>query len=1022
MYIKKIRLKNIKSYIDETIEFSEGINFISGANGAGKTTLIEGIGFALFDCKPYHPIRMFIRNGRAVGQIDVWFEANDEREYKVVRKMGRGSSQWTVYDVETDAELCDSSADVNDWLSDFIEIDPGIQINDLFKNVIGVKQGSFTSPFLLSPNERKNLFDSILKVDNYKNAFEKTRDAEAIFRNEMDKTELLINEKIKQIERYDEIKELFEQVNKQMEESRKEINRIDGRLEIDFQKFNKMETLKKRLQECVDEINKTNTCIEVLKTRLEQAKSDVKESQKADKILDQFREEYKSYVEQEKEIRKLEVERKKREQLQLQINKLEREIAIQKTRIKTKEEDYKKRSSELHKEKLENQKKLQELTQHINFQKNEVKKFNNLFASFNESFKVLSKLKNSLNEFSAERSQIELKIEHCEKIKDDIRKLENSLSDYNEQKFISDRLPIIDSQLQATQNEIENISTQIRLAKSNKEKAKGGMCPLLGERCKNIGGESLEKYFAQQIDELTLKLSEPQKKVQQLKNERQTSQSAKDNIIRMEQNREKISALNKELKKYEDDILNINTKAKFETIQKQIQTIQEELNNLKIAISSKIKDCYSSILKSLKLCVQIPKDKDSILVDWLKLENLLESYLESVNAELQKKYEEKQNIFRLVQMKLQRLETQKESFNTQQKKLELSLSELEKQKQEFSYEKKELYTKISILNRYEEQISLFGDLDDILEKAHDKLIENRQAYQNYVKNEDIAKKLVERQQNLFSLTKKIEVTEKRLKEIEDEKRQINSQFSTYTNDENDEKALADGDGFYLFEKLASLQNIISEKKQEKIRYQTVLENLFEKKKRLQDEISRMNSVKEEIEKLKSKLSRYEKGYHILRFIRFQLLNRAGEEIAERYVRSISMEASRIYREVSKENVMLYWGKDYEIILTNKEGKRTRKRTFKQLSGGEQMTAALAVRMALLNSLSKVRLGIFDEPTINMDEERKNNFASALSALKNNFEQLFIISHDDTFDTITENLITIEKNEEKGSVIVNKGSE
>ena len=38
-----------------------------------------------------------------------------------------------------------------------------------------------------------------MKVDNYKNAFGKTRDAEAIFRNEMDKFELLIDEKSKQV-------------------------------------------------------------------------------------------------------------------------------------------------------------------------------------------------------------------------------------------------------------------------------------------------------------------------------------------------------------------------------------------------------------------------------------------------------------------------------------------------------------------------------------------------------------------------------------------------------------------------------------------------------------------------------------------------------------------------------------------------------------------------------------------------------------------------------------------------------
>lgn len=297
MQIKKIRLKNVKSYIDQTIKFSEGINFISGTNGAGKTTLVESIGYALFDCKPYHPIRLFIRNGRAVGQIDVWFKANDERDYKVSRKFGRGNSQWTVYDVETDNEICDSFADVRDWLCDFIEIEPGISLDDLFENVIGVQQGSFTSPFLLSPNERKKLFDTILKVDSYKNSFGKTREAESIFRNEIDKLELLIGEKNKQIERYDEIKESLEQVSEDIRQANTTISYIDSKLEVDRQAWNKLESLKTQLQKCVNEINQTSKHLSILETKLEQAERDIKESQKADKALDQSKDGYKTYVE-----------------------------------------------------------------------------------------------------------------------------------------------------------------------------------------------------------------------------------------------------------------------------------------------------------------------------------------------------------------------------------------------------------------------------------------------------------------------------------------------------------------------------------------------------------------------------------------------------------------------------------------------------------------------------------------------------------------------------------------------------
>ena len=67
---------------------------------------------------------------------------------------------------------------------------------------------------------------------------------------------------------------------------------------------------------------------------------------------------------------------------------------------------------------------------------------------------------------------------------------------------------------------------------------------------------------------------------------------------------------------------------------------------------------------------------------------------------------------------------------------------------------------------------------------------------------------------------------------------------------------------------------------------------------------------------------------------------------------------------------LKWGEDYGITL--EEGGY--ERTFASLSGGEQMAAAISVRLALLKQLTDIRLAFFDEPTTNMDYERRENLA------------------------------------------------
>ncbi|MBK9156001.1 MAG: hypothetical protein IPM25_17620 [Chloracidobacterium sp.] len=70
-----------------------------------------------------------------------------------------------------------------------------------------------------------------------------------------------------------------------------------------------------------------------------------------------------------------------------------------------------------------------------------------------------------------------------------------------------------------------------------------------------------------------------------------------------------------------------------------------------------------------------------------------------------------------------------------------------------------------------------------------------------------------------------------------------------------------------------------------------------------------------------------------------------------------------------------------------------------------MAAALAVRLAILKQLSDIRIAFFDEPTANMDAERRENLA-AVGQIRH-FDQLFVISHDDTFEGYLDNEIRID---------------
>ncbi len=136
----------------------------------------------------------------------------------------------------------------------------------------------------------------------------------------------------------------------------------------------------------------------------------------------------------------------------------------------------------------------------------------------------------------------------------------------------------------------------------------------------------------------------------------------------------------------------------------------------------------------------------------------------------------------------------------------------------------------------------------------------------------------------------------------------------------------------------------------------------------------------------------------------KLIKEAAPHVLKAMLTDISAEANRIFGEIMGDrSAYLSWRNDYEIVLRRQGVDRS----FAQLSGGEQMSAALAVRLALLKKLSTLNIAIFDEPTQNMDELRRMNLADQIRRVRG-FDQLIVISHDDTFEQGLDSLIRLNK--------------
>src|SRR5258708_38481771 len=98
----------------------------------------------------------------------------------------------------------------------------------------------------------------------------------------------------------------------------------------------------------------------------------------------------------------------------------------------------------------------------------------------------------------------------------------------------------------------------------------------------------------------------------------------------------------------------------------------------------------------------------------------------------------------------------------------------------------------------------------------------------------------------------------------------------------------------------------------------------------------------------------------------KLIKEAAPQVLKAVLSDISAEANRIFGEIMGDrSAQLSWQNDYEVILR----RQSVSRSFAQLSGGGQMSAAPSVRPGLLKKLSNLNITFFYEPTKIIDELR-----------------------------------------------------
>ncbi|MCR6642206.1 MAG: AAA family ATPase [Sporocytophaga sp.] len=78
MRIKNLNLLNFKNYEEESLEFSEGVNILTGNNGSGKTNLLDAIHFLSMSKSAFHTSdNQSLKRGESFFSVSGTFHKNN---------------------------------------------------------------------------------------------------------------------------------------------------------------------------------------------------------------------------------------------------------------------------------------------------------------------------------------------------------------------------------------------------------------------------------------------------------------------------------------------------------------------------------------------------------------------------------------------------------------------------------------------------------------------------------------------------------------------------------------------------------------------------------------------------------------------------------------------------------------------------------------------------------------------------------------------------------------------------------
>ncbi len=1013
MRVARVLLHNVKSYAADTaVELAPGINAICGENGAGKSTILEAVGFALFGYRPYR-LDAFLREGEKSGSITVTVEDDDGCPYHVVRKLGAGAGQ-AVYN-ELEQKIAEGEADVRNWLLGFFGLPAGTDLAKLFEDTVGPPQGTLTAIFLESTAPRKQKFDRLLGIEDYREASQGLRAVSSLFRDRAVEADRRAASLEGDARRVPEAEQRLLDLAQRKLALIDDLERLTEHQERLGGEQVRLEVARQAVQAASAALSVADGRARDARRRQEEQAVELRRAEESARLVAESRAGYQSHREAVTLLRQLEEKRKERDRLRQEAEAAGRNALRWEQGVRSLEERLaglardEARAAELDlrvPEQEDRERAVEQARERVRAREEAIRQLPAVQARLRGAQAALETARKQLAKVESVRptaARLERLREQERTLRDELALLEKQDWELKQAteglEAARGRLAQLGQELESLQGkmdgllplkplaalaaarerardaasgEVHALEARYQEAQRSRRQVEGGLCPFLHEPCRNLReGASLDAYFDSVLAASSAELEAARTALARAEVEAAEARSAEQTLARLPGLEQQAGRLAEERTRLEQEI------GQREKLCAHLSAVPEGLARTREALrllgqelvqaeaAQQIVAGEAGWRHQAEEATMAGERDGRILAD---LHSLLEAEVGAAEALEAARHA-------LADLKDPRAEAAALRQRVARERPEAERA-LERGRREAAVARSAEEAGLRALHP-------FAQLEAEIAAATIRRDENEAAHRLFLANQADAERLPERQLAAQQAVAEAKQTEKA---VEAARRQLEEVRAAYDEAEH----------LRLRQELERVAGDMGRAKGE-------LEMCRDEEKRVVRELSDLQKAKAEMEVARLEGEEARRHMEAVEAVR-RALDAAAPEIAVTLVRRVSNRATSLYRELLGQPALsLEWGSDYEI----RSRVRAEEREFKQLSGGEQMAAALAVRLALLQTLSDLRIAFLDEPTAHMDAARRANLAAQIQNLRS-FHQLVVISHDDSFDTLFGHVVRLAK--------------